>query len=80
MVTLGLVESRSKAQRVVMAGQVRVNGQIILKPSTNVVPRSEVEIIKKPRYVSRGGEKLEAALKSFGLQNLNNKVSAIYTA
>ncbi len=63
----GLVESRSLAQRLVMAGQVRVNGQVELKPSCLVDPASELKIEKGPRFVSRGGEKLEAALNTFHL-------------
>ncbi|MBN2550126.1 MAG: TlyA family RNA methyltransferase [Anaerolineales bacterium] len=63
----GLVESRSLAQRLVMAGQVRVNGQVIIKPSTNVSPDAQIEINLGPPYVSRGGEKLAAALQAFGL-------------
>jgi 23S rRNA (cytidine1920-2'-O)/16S rRNA (cytidine1409-2'-O)-methyltransferase len=61
----GMVESRSLAQRMVMAGQVRVNGQVELKPSYFVDLASELTIEKRPRFVSRGGEKLEAALNVF---------------
>lgn len=67
LVEKGLVSSRSLAQRMVMAGQIRVNGQIVVKASTKVAENSQVEIIQRPRYVSRGGEKLEYALKSFGI-------------
>lgn len=63
----GLVESRSLAQRMVMAGQVRVNGQLELKPSTSVTLDDEITLSQGPKYVSRGGEKLEAALKSFNI-------------
>ena len=63
----GLVTSRSRAQAVVMAGQVRVNGQVLLKPSTRVDAASTLEVESAPRYVSRGGEKLEAALVGFDL-------------
>ena len=61
----GLAESRSLAQRLVMAGQVRVNGEIELKPSTNVPPDARLEIDQGARFVSRGGEKLQAALDAF---------------
>lgn len=67
----GLVESRSLAQRLVMAGQVRVDGQVVLKPSAQVVENANVEVEKGPKYVSRGGEKLEAALEAFGLLDLH---------
>jgi 23S rRNA (cytidine1920-2'-O)/16S rRNA (cytidine1409-2'-O)-methyltransferase len=61
----GLAESRSLAQRLVMAGQVRVNGEIELKPSTNVPPDARLQIDQGARFVSRGGEKLQAALDAF---------------
>lgn len=67
MVDRGLVESRSHAQRLVMAGQVRANGQVVLKPSTKVPLDAKVEVDKGPAYVSRGGEKLEAALNGLSL-------------
>jgi 23S rRNA (cytidine1920-2'-O)/16S rRNA (cytidine1409-2'-O)-methyltransferase len=65
MVERGLVESRSLAQRLVMAGEVRVNGEIELKPSTNVPPDASLAIDKGASFVSRGGEKLQAALEAF---------------
>jgi len=66
----GLAESRSLAQRLVMAGQVRVNGQVVLKPSTQIPTNGQMEIEHGPKFVSRGGEKLEAALLAFGLEEL----------
>jgi len=68
LVERGLVESRSLAQRLVMAGQVRVDGQTILKPATQVQQIAGLEIIQSPRFVSRGGEKLEAALRAFSIE------------
>ncbi len=70
----GLAESRSLAQRLVMAGQVRVNGQVVLKPSAQVQTSDQIEIERGPRFVSRGGEKLEAALLAFGLVDLQGRV------
>jgi 23S rRNA (cytidine1920-2'-O)/16S rRNA (cytidine1409-2'-O)-methyltransferase len=61
----GLVESRSQAQRLVMAGQVRVNGQVVLKPGQKVAATAEVVIARPAPFVSRGGEKLAAALDAF---------------
>jgi 23S rRNA (cytidine1920-2'-O)/16S rRNA (cytidine1409-2'-O)-methyltransferase len=63
----GLAESRSKAQRLIMAGQVRVEGQLVIKPATKVPTDAKFEISPGPKFVSRGGEKLAAALKEFGL-------------
>ncbi len=65
MVEHGLAESRSLAQRLIMAGQVRVNGQVAWKPSSLVDPSVKIEVDSGPRYVSRGGDKLEAALLAF---------------
>ena len=61
----GLAESRSLAQRLVMAGQVRINGEVELRAATNVFPDVHLEVEQGPRFVSRGGEKLEAALQAF---------------
>ena len=63
----GLAESRSKAQAIIMAGQVRVDDQVTLKPATGVSPDSVLRVDSGPRFVSRGGEKLEAALGAFGI-------------
>jgi 23S rRNA (cytidine1920-2'-O)/16S rRNA (cytidine1409-2'-O)-methyltransferase len=67
LVERGLAESRSQAQRLVMAGQVRVDGQVVNKSSTNVSPEVLLEVDQGPPFVSRGGEKLEAALATFKL-------------
>ncbi len=72
----GLVESRSLAQRLVMAGQVRVNGEVELKPSTLVAEEAALLVEQGPRYVSRGGEKLEAALAAFGQMALGGAICA----
>ena len=65
LVDRGMVSSRSLAQRMVMAGQVRVDGQVKLKPSSKVAASALIEIDHGPTYVSRGGLKLEAALDEF---------------
>ena len=67
LVDRGLAESRSLAQRLVMAGQVRVEGQMVHKPSSLVSPSASVEVERGPRYVSRAGEKLEGALIEFSI-------------
>jgi 23S rRNA (cytidine1920-2'-O)/16S rRNA (cytidine1409-2'-O)-methyltransferase len=63
----GLVESREKARAVVMAGQVTVGSRPVSKPGTLVDEAAPVELAQRPRYVSRGGEKLERALEAFGI-------------
>jgi 23S rRNA (cytidine1920-2'-O)/16S rRNA (cytidine1409-2'-O)-methyltransferase len=69
-----LVPSRNLAQRLVMAGEVLVNGEKALKPSQKIDEDSTVELIQGPKFVSRGGEKLEAGLSNFGLIDLSGKV------
>ncbi len=71
----GLAESRSKAQAIIMAGQVRVDDQVTLKPATRVSTASALKVDSGPRFVSRGGEKLEAALEALDL-DLNGLVCA----
>jgi 23S rRNA (cytidine1920-2'-O)/16S rRNA (cytidine1409-2'-O)-methyltransferase len=65
MVKRGLISSRQKAQEQIKKGLVQINQKIILKPSTSVSEEDQVILLEKPRYVSRGGEKLEAALNYF---------------
>lgn len=67
LVERGLAESRSLAQRLVMAGQVRVDGEMVLKAATNVPSDVHLEVEHGPRFVSRGGEKLDAALQAFNV-------------
>jgi 23S rRNA (cytidine1920-2'-O)/16S rRNA (cytidine1409-2'-O)-methyltransferase len=67
LVERGLAESRAKAQAMIMAGQVRIADQVALKPATAVPPDSVLTVDSGPRFVSRGGEKLDAALEVFVL-------------
>src|SRR5512135_754177 len=68
LVERGLAESRTLAQRLVMEGLVRVNGERELRSAANVSPDAQVEVVKRPPFVSRGGEKLDAALLAFAVQ------------
>ncbi len=65
LVDRGLCESRAKAQRLIMAGQVRINGHPARKASDPVRDGVAVEVLSADRYVSRGGHKLEHALVHF---------------
>ena len=67
MVDRGLVESREKAQALIMAGTVTVNSQKAAKPGQLVEGECVVEILARPPYVSRGGLKLAGAMRHFGL-------------
>ncbi len=63
----GLVESREKARAVVLAGEVSAGGRRIDKPGTLVDEMAALEVAASPRYVGRGGDKLEGALAAFAL-------------
>lgn len=63
----GHFDSREKAQRAILAGQVTVGGRIADKPGTKISPESEILITGRDRYVGRGGHKLEGALTGFGI-------------
>ena len=65
LVERGLVASRTVAQSLVMEGKVRVNGQVAVKSATAVVADDLIEVAAPPRFVSRGGEKLEGAFAAF---------------
>lgn len=67
LVERGLAESRTRAQALVMEGKVRVDGQVETKASRQVEAEVEVEVEAPPRFVSRGGEKLEGAFEKFSL-------------
>ena len=66
LVERGLAESRTRAQALVMEGKVRVAGQTEYKASRQVDDETPVEIESPPRFVSRGGEKLEGAFGLWG--------------
>ena len=59
------VESRSKAQALIMAGKVFVDGQVVSKVGTQISPQAVITIEDDLPYVSRGGVKLAAALDAF---------------
>jgi 23S rRNA (cytidine1920-2'-O)/16S rRNA (cytidine1409-2'-O)-methyltransferase len=67
LVARGLYESREKAQRAIMAGDVRVGGHVVDKAGTKVADDAAIEVKAPERYVGRGGFKMEAALREFQL-------------
>jgi len=67
LVDRGLVESREKAQALIMAGEVLLNGQKASKPGQPVDADSKLEVLARPPYVSRGGFKLAGALQHFAI-------------
>lgn len=67
----GLAESRNRAQALIMAGKVRVAGQVMTKPGAQVPDEAEVTVEPDSPYVSRGGLKLAAALDEFNIEPVN---------
>ena len=67
LVERGLCDSREKAKRAILAGQVRINSQTARKASDSVKVEDEVSLDAPEKYVSRGGHKLEHALQHFQL-------------
>ena len=66
LVERGLAESRTRAQALVLEGKVRVAGQTERKASRQIDDSLPVEVDSPPRFVSRGGEKLEGAFEKWG--------------
>jgi len=75
LVERGLVESRAKAQALIMAGEVVVVGKPNIKPGTLVNEEAAITILEPPPFVSRGGIKLDYALQQFQL-DVTDKVVA----
>lgn len=75
LVKKGFFTTREKAKRVIMAGEVLVEGEKINKVGQRVKVDSSISVLKKETvYVSRGGEKLEKAIKTFGISVKGKKV------
>ena len=77
MVARGLVESRAKAQALIMAGEVVVAEKTIIKSGTLVSEEAEVTVSEPPPFVGRGGIKLEYALDQFQLDVFGKVVADI---
>lgn len=75
LVDRGLVESRAKAQALIMAGEVSVEGKTVIKAGTLVAEGAAIDILQPPPFVSRGGIKLDYALDRFQL-DVTSKVAA----
>lgn len=65
VVQRGLVESRERAKQLILAGEVIVSGSAQVKPGQLISSEAEIVVKQPPRYVSRGGLKLEKALQVF---------------
>jgi 23S rRNA (cytidine1920-2'-O)/16S rRNA (cytidine1409-2'-O)-methyltransferase len=76
LVERGLCDSRSRAKALILAGKVRRGTEILDKPGKTYASDAEISLIQPPRFVGRGGEKLEAYLEAFptmtaGLRSLD---------
>ena len=71
LVSRGLCESREAAKRLVMAGEVFLGTERVGKPSTKVPVDGDLSVREKPKFVGRGGLKLEGALEDFGIEVLD---------
>lgn len=67
LVAQGLIPTRSKAQGIILAGEVMVDGKMVDKPGTAVPIEATLELKAQLPYVGRGGFKLAGALETFGL-------------
>jgi len=67
LVAAGLVENRSRAKRLILAGQVRVDGAPSGKPGSPTEPDAALEVASAARFVSRGGDKLATPLAASGI-------------
>jgi 23S rRNA (cytidine1920-2'-O)/16S rRNA (cytidine1409-2'-O)-methyltransferase len=68
LVQQGLCDSREQAKRLILAGKVLVNDAPASKPGTPIAADAVLHVKEPPRYVSRGGLKLEGALKAFTVE------------
>ena len=68
LVARGLFPSREQAQRAIMAGEVKVGTRVASKPSEPILPDAAIDVRAKPKYVGRGGLKLEGALDAFHVE------------
>jgi 23S rRNA (cytidine1920-2'-O)/16S rRNA (cytidine1409-2'-O)-methyltransferase len=75
LVERGLVESRAKAQALIMAGEVVVDGKAVAKYGTLVAEEAVITVVEPPPFVGRGGLKLDYALDRFGL-DVSSRVAA----
>src|SRR5215213_9515271 len=68
LVERGFAESRSRAEAVILAGDVRVGGRTVTKAGSRIAPGEPISVDERQRFVSRAGEKLDAALDEFGIR------------
>jgi 23S rRNA (cytidine1920-2'-O)/16S rRNA (cytidine1409-2'-O)-methyltransferase len=67
LVARGLFATRAQAHAAVLAGEVRVDGAVSDKPGAQISAEAVLTVADRPRYVSRGGDKLDHGLRAFGI-------------
>ena len=67
LVDSGYFDSRQRAQRAILAGEILIAERVFDKPGSLVLPDAAIRVTAAERYVGRGGYKMEAALDSFGI-------------
>ena len=67
LVEKGLCDSREQAKRLILAGEVRIGDRVVDKPGQKLAEDSALEVREKPKFVGRGGIKLEGAMEVFGI-------------
>jgi 23S rRNA (cytidine1920-2'-O)/16S rRNA (cytidine1409-2'-O)-methyltransferase len=75
LVDRGLVENRSRAKALILAGDVLVDGEVVTRAGASITDTQDLALKRKPRFVSRGGEKIDHALSRFDI-DLSGKVVA----
>jgi 23S rRNA (cytidine1920-2'-O)/16S rRNA (cytidine1409-2'-O)-methyltransferase len=68
LVEHGLAQNRSRAGALILSGSVRVGDRIVTKAGSRIAPDEPLSVETKERFVSRAGEKLDAALNEFGVE------------
>ncbi|MFA4965527.1 MAG: TlyA family RNA methyltransferase [Thermoleophilia bacterium] len=67
LVARGLFSSRAQARGAILAAEVRVDGHVVDKPGAPVAPDAAVTVAERPRFASRGGDKLDHAMAELGV-------------
>jgi 23S rRNA (cytidine1920-2'-O)/16S rRNA (cytidine1409-2'-O)-methyltransferase len=71
----GICKSRAQAQLSIKESNVLLNGNICLKPNKEIKETDTLSLVQIPKYVSRGGDKLAAALETFDIKDLEGRVA-----
>lgn len=67
LVSRGLCDSREQAKRLILAGEVLTGTTVVSKPSTKILSDAELTVKQRPKFVGRGGLKMEGALDTFAI-------------